>query len=196
MSKTAIIGQNLPWISLKPQLGLKQILEIILKGEKLETVKETRLLGTIISDDLKWRRNTEYLAKKANQRMKMLHIASKFTSKYSDLKTIYKLFIRSILEQSAVFWHNSLKKFLQIYRLSERRMKLCVNFAKKSLRNEKAGKLFPMKQSKKCLGSSEIYKVNFANTDRYQKSTIPFLQNLLNKKENDKADFKRACGFR
>ena len=76
--------------------------EIILKGEKLETVKETRLLGTIITDDLKWRRNTEYLVKKANQRMKMLHIASKFTSKFSDLKTIYKLFIRSIVEQSAV----------------------------------------------------------------------------------------------
>ena len=53
-----------------------------------------------------------------------------------------------------------------------------------------------MKQSKKNLRSSEIYKVNFANTDRYQKSTIPFLQNLLNKEENDKANFKRACGFR
>ena len=33
----------------------------------------------------------------------------KFTSKYSDLKTIYKLFIRSILEQSAVVWNSSLK---------------------------------------------------------------------------------------
>ena len=137
------------------------------------------MLGTIITDDLKWRRNTEYLVKKANQRMKMLHIASKFTSKFSDLKTIYKLFIRSILEQSAVVWHSSLNikdsdelervqksatkiimgnkysdydnalKFLQIDRLSERRKKLCLNFAKKSIIHEKARKIFPLKQLKK-----------------------------------------------
>ena len=83
--------------------------DIVLQGEKIETVKETKLLGTVITDDLKWIRNTEYLVKKANMRMKMLQIASKYTSKYSDLKTIYKLFIRSILEQSAVVWHSSLK---------------------------------------------------------------------------------------
>ena len=189
-------------------------------------VKETRLPGTIITDDLKWRRNTEYLAKKANQRMKMLHIASKFTSKYSDLKSIYKLFIRSILEQSAVVWHSSLHikdsdelervqksatkiimgnkysdydnalKFLQIDRLSERRKKLCLNFAKKSVKHEKAGKIFPLKQLKKQLRSNELYKVNFASTDRYQKSTIPFLQSLLNNEEKSKTDFKRACGLR
>ena len=189
-------------------------------------VKETRLPGTIITDDLKWRRNTEYLVKKANQRMKMLHIASKFTSKFSDLKTIYKLFIRSILEQSAVVWHSSLHikdsdelervqksatkiimgnkysdydnalKFLQIDRLSERRKKLCLNFAKKSIKHEKAGKIFPLKQFKKKLRSNELFKVNFASTERYQKSTIPFLQSLLNKEEKSKTDFKRACGLR
>ena len=52
--------------------------DIVLEGEKLETVKETMLLGTYITDDLKWDKNTEYLVKKANQRMKMLQIASKF----------------------------------------------------------------------------------------------------------------------
>ena len=189
-------------------------------------VKETRLPGTIITDDLKWRRNTEYLVKKANQRMKMLHIASKFTSKFSDLKTIYKLFIRSILEQSAVVWHSSLHikdsdelervqksatkiimgnkysdydnalKFLQIDRLSERRKKLCLNFAKKCIKHEKAGKIFPLKQLKKKLRSNELFKVNFASTERYQKSTIPFLQSLLNKEEKSKTDFKKACGLR
>ena len=82
---------------------------IVLQGEKIETVKEKKLLGTVITDDLKWSKNTKYLVKKANIRMKMLQIASRFTSKYADLKTIYKLFIRSILEQSSVVWHSSLK---------------------------------------------------------------------------------------
>ena len=34
------------------------------KNENLEIVKETKLLGVIISDDLKWNKNTNYLIKK------------------------------------------------------------------------------------------------------------------------------------
>ena len=44
------------------------------------------------------------------------------------------------------------------------------------LKHEKAKKLFPFNNSKRQLRSNEVYKVNFANTDRYKKSTIPFLQ--------------------
>ena len=87
-------------------------------------------------------------------------------------------------------------KFLQLDRLSERRRKLCLNFAKKCIKHEKAGKIFPLKQLKKKLRSNELFKVNFASTERYQKSTIPFLQSLLNKEEKSKTDFKRACGLR
>ena len=199
--------------------------DIVLQGEKIETVKETKLLGTVITDDLKWNKNTEYLVKKANQRLKMLQIASKFTTKYSDLKTIYKLFIRSILEQSAVVWHSSLNvknsqqlervqksaiklimgkrysdyndalKCLNLEKLSERRKKLCLNFAKKSIKHEKAKQLFPLNNSKKQLRNTEMFKVNFGNTGRYQKSTIPYLQNLLNENEERKRAFIRTCGL-
>ena len=54
----------------------------------LETLKETKLLGVYLTDDLKWNKNTEELVKSANKRMRLLHLASKFTSKISDLKTI------------------------------------------------------------------------------------------------------------
>ena len=40
--------------------------------------------------------------------MLLLNKASKFTSQISDLTTIYKVFIRSILENSCVVWHSSL----------------------------------------------------------------------------------------
>ena len=71
-------------------------------------------------------------------------------------------------------YENALK-FLQIDRLSERRKKLCLNFAKKSIKHEKAGKIFPLKQLKKQLRSNELYKVNFASTDRYKKINTTFL---------------------
>ena len=40
--------------------------------------------------------------------MRILHAAAKFTSKISDLKIIYYMFIRSKLEHSAVVWGSSI----------------------------------------------------------------------------------------
>ena len=38
---------------------------ITVNGRQIETVKEIKLLGTIISDDLKWNKNTKFLVKRA-----------------------------------------------------------------------------------------------------------------------------------
>ena len=112
--------------------------------------------------------------KDTNKRLTLLHAASKFTSKISDLKLIYMSFIRSKLETSAVVWHSSLSdknrrdlervqksalkiilknhytsyedalKILNMETLDKRREMLCMKFAKNCLRNEKMKKLFPL----------------------------------------------------
>ena len=82
--------------------------DIKLKKDVIETVTEAKLLGTIITDDLKWNRNTENIVKETNRRMQLLHKAKKFTNNIRDLKQIYMLQIRSKLDQSAVVWHSSL----------------------------------------------------------------------------------------
>ena len=84
--------------------------EIKLRGQVVETVSQTKLLGTIITNDLSWNKNTDFIVKETNKRMRLLHRASKFTSNISDLKQIYMLQIRSKLDQSAVVWHSSLTK--------------------------------------------------------------------------------------
>ena len=82
-----------------------------LKGEKLEVLEETKLLGTVITNDLKWNKNTDYIVKNANKRMKMLHMAAKFINYHQDLIYLYKTFInRSVMEFSAVVWHSSLSQ--------------------------------------------------------------------------------------
>ena len=53
--------------------GIKVDLEII------ETVPEVKLLETIITYDIKWEINTDYLTKKAWKRMQLLYNAAKFT---------------------------------------------------------------------------------------------------------------------
>ena len=133
---------------------------------ELDVPKEAKLLGTIITDNLKWDRNTEELVKKASKRMQLRFRASKFTTSRKDLKDIYVTFVRSILENSSVVWHSSLTKnnsralerilkmavkvimgsHYQTYKkslktlednLETKREKLCLGFAKKCVQHEK-----------------------------------------------------------
>jgi hypothetical protein len=67
--------------------------------ENIEVINQTKLLGTIISNDLKWDSNTSCLVKKANARM--LRKFVNFGPPEENLKDIYILFVRSMLEQSA-----------------------------------------------------------------------------------------------
>ena len=77
-------------------------------GDTLEVVPQTKLLGVIIQDDLKWDANIANLVKRANARMVILLKLSEFCAPREDMKTIYASYIRSILEQSSVVLHKSL----------------------------------------------------------------------------------------
>ena len=183
-------------------------------GNVLETVEETKLLGTIITSDLKWHKNTEYLVKKANARMRILHKISEFNAPREDLTTIYISYVRSILEQSCQVWHSSLTQedtddlervqksalkvilkedyknydealdTLMLCRLSERREKMCLKFAKNCEKNELTKDLFPLNPtSGPGTRSRDKYQVLHTNTDRLKDSAVPYLQRLLNKKK-------------
>ena len=146
-----------------------------LNDEKLEVVKQAKLLGLILTDDLKWDENTHYLVKRAYARMQILRKASTFTNNISDLRTIYIMYIRSILEQNCVVWHSNLSEKntvklervqkvavriivgnyedygkalekLDLEPLSDRRVELCKKFAIKCTENQKMKEMFPLKQ--------------------------------------------------
>ena len=76
--------------------------------KEIELVEEVRLLGTIITKDLKWNKNTKELVRRGYQRMQLLNKAATFSSNIGDLKSIYQTYVRSVIEQSAVVWHSSL----------------------------------------------------------------------------------------
>ena len=140
-------------------------------------MEQAKLLGLILTSDLKWNENTNYLVKDANKRMVMLRAASKFTSDKAVLKQIYYSRVRCKLEQSAAVWSSSLTqknikdlervqksavriiigksyesytetlKELDMKRLSERRDLICLKFAKTSLRLDNFKKIFPMQKN-------------------------------------------------
>ncbi len=169
--------------------------EIRLDNKVIETVSETKLLGTLITNNMSWKKNTEKIVKEANRRMSFLHKIAKFTSSKKDLKRIYILQVRSKLEQSAVLWHGSLTKEcsdklervqksalkvilgskytsysdalneLKLQSLGERRESLCLKFAEKCLRTDKFKSMFPKKTKLHCM--SKRYQEKFLVKDTW-----------------------------
>ena len=64
--------------------------------------------------------------------------------------------------------------------LTARRTKLCLNFAKKCIKNERTRSMFPVNQKVVNTRNHELYKVTNARTERLAKSSIPYMQRLLN----------------
>ena len=65
-----------------------------MENENLEVIDSTRLLGTIITNELKWEQNTAQIVKKSNARMELPRRAASFVTNTEDRKTIYYLFVR------------------------------------------------------------------------------------------------------
>ena len=145
--------------------------------------------------------------------MQQLRKVASFSTPTEDLKEIYILVIRSILEHSATVWHSSLTQeniddlervqksalriilqdkyksykqglaLLNLETLADRRESL---FALKCVKHEKLSHMFPINEKTHIMGTrkEEKFEVQFANTGRLQKSPIIYIQKLLN--ENDK----------
>ena len=73
-------------------------------------------------------------------------------------------------------------KILKLDSLKERRVKMALNFAKRSLKLENFSKLFPLSESNHLMSmrNPERFVVNICSTERYKRSAVPFLQRLLN----------------
>ena len=108
--------------------------DLKLEYKVIETVFETKLLGTIITIDLNWNKNTQSIVKQSNKRMGFLYKASKFTNNSNDLKKIYMLQSRSKLEQSAMLWHFGLsqKNRNQLERVQKSALRVCKELFKGS----------------------------------------------------------------
>ena len=81
-----------------------------LSGEKIELVKKMKLLGVVITEDLKWHENTAHITTKAYRRLWMLRRLKSMGASREVLIDVYNKQIRSILEFAAVVWHAGLKK--------------------------------------------------------------------------------------
>ena len=161
---------------------------INMEGQTLPILDKTRLLGVVITNDLKWSENTRDLVKRGNCRMEIMRKLVPFHPPTEDMKTIYILYIRSILEQSCTIWHSSLTqedrvalervqknafrnilqeryesyenalKLLNMETLHERREKLLLKFALKSTQLKETKELFPLRNTQQSMNTRHTEK--------------------------------------
>ena len=175
-------------------------------GKHLESVSEMKLVGVVISSDLRWGKNTQYICEKATQKLWTLRRMKLLDLDEDILIDTYTKEIRSILEFAVPVWHSGLtaKQTRDIERvqktaltiilghnyinydvactlmciepLSMRRATLCLNFAVKDVKKENS--LF-----NKCEVNTRNKKRVIepkSNTKRYRNSSIPYLSRLIN----------------
>jgi hypothetical protein len=141
-------------------------------GADIELVEEMKLLGVIITSDMKFSRNTEYIVERGYKRVWMLRRLKNLGASDYQLVDVYIKQVRSVLELAVPVWHSSLtvadkisiervqKSALQIilgleydsYKsacqhlgletLEVRRKKLCKKFGIKAAKNAKHTKWF------------------------------------------------------
>ena len=184
-------------------------------GTPIEYVSETKLVGVVLSQDLKWNKNTSYICQKARSKLWILRRLLKVELDIHQMFDVYSKEIRSILEMAVPVWHSGLTRkqsseieniqkmamkiilqdkyvnyqlactALSTKTLEERRLKLCLKFASKNLKSDKS--FFTLlKPTINTRQPDRLVKEYKCNTVRYQKSSLPFLASILNSRKTKK----------
>jgi hypothetical protein len=177
-------------------------------NKNLEYLPYLKLVGVVVSEDLRWGKNTEYICKKAMQRMWVLRRMKNFHLDTEYLVDTYVKEIRSLLEMAVPVWHSGLTKkqsrdiervqktalyiifgesyldynvactLAELEPLDSRRGQICLKFAKKDFKKENS--LFIKNYAPVSTRNPGLVREPKCNTKRFQKSSIPSLSKLLN----------------
>ena len=79
-----------------------------LNNTLLDIIDHTLLLGTVVSSDMTWHRNTKYIIQRGYSRMSILRRLYEFNIQREDLVLIYTMYNRSVLEYNSYCWFSSI----------------------------------------------------------------------------------------
>ena len=178
-------------------------------GTPIEYISDTRLVGVVLSQDLKWFKNTDYICQKARSKLCILRRLLKLDLDIHQMFDVRAKEIRSILEMAVPVWHSGLtnqqtndiesvqKVAMQIIlqdqytsyqlacetltaqTLSDRRTKLCHKLASKNLKSENSF-FTKVGTNVETRQKSDLVREYKCNFGRYFKSSLPYLARLVN----------------
>ena len=183
--------------------------ELTQLDQTISCVESIKLLGIHLRSDLSWVDNSAAIVKKAYSRLWPMKRLKSMGAEVLDLKEVYIKQVRPMVEFGVPVWTSSLTQIevqniervqkaalhvilgdqfknyhsalqmLELQTLEDRRLKLCETFAKNAVKNPKFSNWFQI-GGPKTRSDKIRYCVPQANRDRFARSPIPFLTNLLN----------------
>ena len=170
--------------------------ELKINGCSLNFVDHAKILGVWLQHDLSWDKNISEMISKTNRRLYMLRMLKRFGFKKDELITVYKGYIRPLLEYADVVWNSSLtlkqtktieqvqRRACRIESLATRREDHCLKFAEGLADIERTKDLLPPTRleshSRNLRNAHKISQLRF-RTSRFKNSPIPHFIELLNK---------------
>ena len=198
--------------------GLPQLTLSGKDGEFLDVVENTKLLGVKLRSDMRWCDNTDYICKEGYSRLWILRRLKGLGASQEELLDVYQKQVRAVLELAVPVWQPGItkKERYQIERVQKcalniilgehyssyskalesikyenleiRRIKICENFVKKSVKHPKFRHWF--RRNEKSVNETKIRKVKNQKiqryhpvpyrTEKYKNSPLPYLTDLLN----------------
>ena len=178
----------------------------------LKVVEETKLLGIILSSNLKWQSNTDHICAKATSKLWMLRRMKRLHVDPMVMVDSYKKEIRCHLELGVACWHSGLTLnqaesieriqkiavsiildekldyylaccILQLEPLSSRRDDICLRFAQRTAFKSRHSDLFkPVLHSHQTREQKNNFLELKSNQTRMFNSPLPYLTRRLNGK--------------
>ena len=184
--------------------------EVSIQDSRLDLVEQSKLLGVMVTSNLSWSSNTEYIVGRCMNKMWIMRRLKKLGAENTDLLEVYFKQVRSIAEYAVPVWNSGLTgediskleriqkvachiilgekyesygsaiKSLGLVKLAERRKQICLKFAIRAQKHEKFTKWF--KPTPQVI--TRIKKPKFysvvCKTARFDKSPLSYLTKLLN----------------
>ena len=176
--------------------------------DNLEVVEEYKILGLVISANMKWSSHTKYICKRGYIQLWTLRRLKKLGANINILLDLYNKQVRSIVEYAAPAWQSMLteenkadiervqkcafsiifgpksyEKTLKnenIKSLEDRRVDLTNKFANKCSKSPHFSTWFTKKQQIVNTRNPKIYKEVPARCNRWMTSPIPYMTRSLN----------------
>ena len=184
--------------------------EFQIENTRIELVEQTRLLGVVLTSNLSWSANTDSIVERCQKKMWTLRRLKKLGANKDDLIEIYIKQIRSIAEFAVPVWNSSLTgddvasleriqktalniilgeqyesytsslKTAALMKLSTRRRKMCIKFAKRAQKHSKFTKWFKPNTRRTPRLKQPRFCPVIAKKERFRKSPLSYLTTLLN----------------
>ena len=181
---------------------------IQLESELLEVVEESKILGVIMSSDMKWKKHIDYIRKKCFTKMWSIRRMKEIGASTEEMLDVFSLQIRCLTEMGCPAWNGSTTikdknkleaiqktalriilgdkygsyqkalETLKLHQLDKRRELISKRFARNIERSPKFSNW--LTKAPRTNRYTKKYYVPKARTTIYQKSPLFYLTNLLN----------------